>query len=211
MSNFKFVKGAVCIAMAAITLFSASACGKKKNVTSATTPTFGQFTDKGYELPYEYKDGYRATMKVPKNTKYVTVSTTPGGNKVVHMTTTESEDAVKKFYDGYFKELVKLKAVKKTDKSVAYYDKAARLILFNLTVWNADNQTNFSLGTQACDKLEEATLWEKASTEKSNKHKEAVESSNSKKSSNSSKSSSSSKSLSSSKSSSSSKTESSKK
>ena len=213
MNISRIIKSAACVALAALTLCSAASCGKKKNVSVATAPTFGHFTKDGYELPYDYKDGYRATMKVPKNTEYVTVSTTPGGNKVVHMRTTESEDAVKKFYEEYFKELVELKAVKKTDQSVAYYDEPARLILFNLNVWFVDGKTNFSIGTQACDKLEDAKLWQKVDgsdkkdDKKSSSDKE--KSSSSSKSSSSDKSSSSAKSESSDKSSSSAKSESS--
>lgn len=171
MNISQIIKSTICVAMAALMVCSAASCGKKKNVTSATAPTFGHFTSKGYELPYDYKDGYRATMKVPTGCEYMNVTTTPGGNKVVYMTSPLSVDEVNKFYDKYFKELVKLKAVKKTDKSVAYFDEAARLILFNLNVWTADGKTTFSIGTQACDKLEDATLWEKAENKKSKNSK----------------------------------------
>lgn len=182
----KIIKSAACVALAALMLFSAASCRNKKTVSTSATPTFGHFTEKGYELPYEYSDGYKAAMKVPLNSSFLNVSTTPTGNKVVHMTCEQSVDAVKKFYDAYFKDLVKLKAVKETDKSVAYYDKDARLVLFNLTVWVANNMTNFSLGTQACDKLEDSTQWKKADdsskSEKSESSEKKTESSKDKES-----------------------------
>ena len=166
MKASKIIIRILCVGMAALTLVSASACGKKKTATNATKPTFGHFTSKGYELPYEYSDGYRATMKVPSDSTYETVSTTPGGNKVVHLKTSHNEGTVKQFYEVYFKELVKVKAKKETDHSVGYFDKDARLILFNFKVWTADDVTNFSLGTEACEKLEDSKLWEKADDDK---------------------------------------------
>ena len=152
-----------CVSCALLTILSATACRRNKTVTpsSNSASSFGSLTSNGYELPYDYEDGYSAMMKVPEGSEYVTVSTTPGGNKVLHFTTTKSVDEVNDFYQEYFDTLVEVKAKKETDSSVGYFDEEARLILFNLNVWVADGKTNYKLGTEACEKIEDSELWEK--------------------------------------------------
>lgn len=163
MKKTTFALRIICASCALLTILSATACRRNKTVSpsSNSASSFGSLTSKGYELPYEYEDEYSATMKVPEGSEYVTVSTTPGGNKVLHLTTTKSVEEVNDFYEKYFDTLVEVKAKKETDNSVGYFDKDARLILFNLNVWTADGKTNYKLGTEACEKLEDSKLWEK--------------------------------------------------
>ena len=96
------------------------------------------------------------------DSEYVTAEKTPGGNIVFHLTTTKSEKEVKDFYDNYFKGLQKVKAKSPTDTSVGYFDKNKRIIIFNLYVWTADGKTNYKMGAEQCDKLENSKLFEAA-------------------------------------------------
>lgn len=145
-----------CLFAAVFSALALSACSGKKKESS----NVGRLTSEGYELPYEYEDGYKAVMKVPDNSQYVTISTTPGGNKVFHLKTTLSEDEVSAFYDEYFSTLEEVKPIKESDDSVGYFDKDARMILFNLDVWTADGTTNYKLGAEACDKIEDSKIWQ---------------------------------------------------
>lgn len=140
-------------------------CGKSKNSASVDDNPFavsnpGKLTSKGYELPFEYPDDYKAIIEVLPNSEYLTAEKTPGGNLKFHLTTTKSEKEVKDFYDNYFKGLQKVKAKSPTDTSVGYFDKNKRIIIFNLYVWTADGKTNYKMGAEQCDKLENSELFE---------------------------------------------------
>ena len=102
----------------------------------------------------------KAIIEVLPNSEYLTAEKTPGGNLKFHLTTTKSEKEVKDFYDNYFKGLQKVKAKSPTDTSVGYFDKNKRLIIFNLYVWTADGKTNYKMGAEQCDKLENSELFE---------------------------------------------------
>lgn len=174
MKTVSIVKRALCILCAAALIVALSACGKeKKTAKTSVAPTTdvtnpfaaketGKLTDKGYELPYEYTDGYKAVFPVPGKCEFLTTSTTPGGNMTFHLTTDKTEKEVKDFYNDYFSKLQKVKAKQKTDESVGYFDKDRRIILFNLNVWNASNKTNFKLGAEQCEKLEDSKIFEAA-------------------------------------------------
>lgn len=137
---------------------SAAVSANDENPFAVSDP--GKLTSKGYELPFEYEDDYKAIIEVLPNSKYVTAEKTPGGNLKFHLTTTKSEKEVNDFYNNYFKGLQKVKAKKATDTSTGYYDKKKRLIIFNLNVWTADGVTNYKMGAEQCDKLEDSKLFE---------------------------------------------------
>ena len=152
----------VCLSALAVAF---AGCGKSKNSASVDDNPFavsnpGKLTSKGYELPFEYPDDYKAIIEVLPNSEYLTAEKTPGGNLKFHLTTTKSEKEVKDFYDNYFKGLQKVKAKSPTDTSVGYFDKNKRLIIFNLYVWTADGKTNYKMGAEQCDKLENSELFE---------------------------------------------------
>ena len=156
-----------CVVCALSIAFTCAACGCSKKSAKKETSAVGKLTSEGYELPYEYSDGYVAVAKVVDNSEYVTVSTSPNGSKVFHLTTSKSEDDVKKFYDEYFKNLQEVQAKKETDHSVGYYDKDKRLIVYNLVVWKADGTTNYKFGAEACDDLKDNETWEAKTESKS--------------------------------------------
>lgn len=161
------IKKSVCILCAAVFALAFCACGKDKKTSAADSNPYalsdtGKLTDQGYELPYEYADGYTAVVPVVGKCEYMTANKTPGGNMTFHLTTDRSEEEVRQFYEAYFSQLQKVKAKKTTDSSVGYFDKDKRLILFNLNVWTADGKTNFQLGAEACDKLEDSIIFEAA-------------------------------------------------
>ena len=169
MKSFLYIKRALCVLCAAATVLAFTACGGKKKSSKSVEESNpwavsdpGKLTSKGYELPYEYDDGYKAVIEVVDDSEYVTANKTPGGNMVFHLTTTKSEKEVQKFYDDYFAKLQKVKAKQSTDKSVGYFDKEKRLIIFNFYVWTADGKTNYKMGAEACDKLEDSKLFEAA-------------------------------------------------
>lgn len=145
----KFILSAVIAAVA----LSSAACSSSKE-----TPVPAD----GYQLPYEYSDGYTAKLKTADDTYYLVSSTDLIGNKVVHFTTDESEEAVKSYYDEYFSTLPKLKLKDETDDTVGYYDEDKRLIMYNLIVWTADGKTNYKMGCEACENIEENEHWELA-------------------------------------------------
>ena len=137
---------------------SASVSANDNNPYAVSDP--GKLTSKGYELPFEYEDDYKAVIEVLPDSKYVTAEKTPGGNLKFHLTTTKSEKEVNDFYDNYFKDLQKVKAKSASDSSVGYFDKNKRVIVFNLNVWTADGLTNYKMGAEQCDKLEDSKLFE---------------------------------------------------
>lgn len=114
----------------------------------------------GYQLPYEYSDGYTAKLKTVDDTTYLTASTDLIGNKNVHFKTDESEDEVREYYDNYFATLEEVKLKNEKDKTPGYYDKDKRLIMYNLVVWTADGKTNYHLSCEACDNLADSENWE---------------------------------------------------
>ena len=168
MKSSSILKKVLCVLCAAIIALSLGACGKKKNAASVNVSNPyalsdpGKLTDEGYELPYEYPDGYKAVVPVVGNCEYMTANKTPGGNMTFHLTTDKSEEEVKAFYDAYFSKLQKVKAKNPTDASVGYFDPDKRMILFNLNVWTASGKTNYQLGAEACDKLEDSKIFEAA-------------------------------------------------
>lgn len=113
----------------------------------------------GYQLPYEYSDGYTAKLKTTDDTTYLVTSTDLIGNKVVQFKTSKNEDEVKKYYDDYFATLEEVKLKNEKDKTPGYYDKDKRLIMYNLVVWTADGKTNYQLSCEACDNLSESKNW----------------------------------------------------
>ena len=152
----------VCLSALAVAF---AGCGKSKNSASVDDNPFavsnpGTLTSEGYELPFEYPDDYKAIIEVLPNSEYLTAEKTPGGNLKFHLTTTKSEKEVNDFYDNYFKGLQKVKAKSPTDTSVGYFDKNKRIIIFNLYVWTADGKTNYKMGAEQCDKLENSELFE---------------------------------------------------
>ena len=158
------IKSICFVCLSALALAFAG-CGKSKNSVSVDDNPFavsnpGKLTSKGYELPFEYPDDYKAIIEVLPDSEYLTAEKTPGGNLKFHLTTTKSEKEVKDFYDNYFKGLQKVKAKSPTDTSVGYFDKNKRIIIFNLYVWTADGKTNYKMGAEQCDKLENSELFE---------------------------------------------------
>ncbi len=114
----------------------------------------------GYELPYTYSDNYEAKLKTVEDSTYVTTSTDLIGNKIVHLTTSQSEEYVKTFYDKYFSTLTQVKRTDDSDDTIGYYDEESRLIIYNLVVWTADGETNYRLQSEACDILIDSKNWE---------------------------------------------------
>ena len=158
------IKRIVCLLCALALGLALSACGKEKsakvNVSQKASSNVGKVTSEGYELPYTYPDGYVAVAKIVDGSTYKTVESTELQNTRYWLTTSKSVDEVQAFYDEYFKTLQPVKAKKTTDKSVAYFDKDKRIIISNLTVWTADNETNYKFGIEPCEKLEDSTIWE---------------------------------------------------
>ena len=163
-----WIKRAVCLLCAAALAVALTACGKNKKKASvqesnpyALSDPVG-LTSKGYELPYEYEDGYKAIVPAVEDSEFFTASKTPGGNMTFHLTTAKSVDEVQKFYDKYFAKLPKVKAKKATDETTGYYDKEKRMIIFNFYVWTADGKTNYKMGAAACDDIEKNETFELA-------------------------------------------------
>lgn len=159
------IKRSACVACALTIALTCAACGCSKKEKKAAS-NVGHLTSDGYELPYEYSDGYVAVAKVVDDSEYETVSTSPNGSMVFHLTTSKTEDEVKKFYDDYFKNLQEVKAKKETDHSVGYYDPEKRLIVYNLVVWKANGVTNYKFGAEACDDLKDNETWEVGTSSK---------------------------------------------
>lgn len=143
--------GSMCIATAA--------CSSSPTSSSNTSQESKVSAD-GYQLPYEYSDGYTAKLKTVDDTTYLTASTDLIGNKNVHFKTDESEDEVREYYDNYFATLEEVKLKNEKDKTPGYYDKDKRLIMYNLVVWTADGKTNYHLSCEACDNLADSENWE---------------------------------------------------
>lgn len=144
---------------------SLTACSKEKppvvpvEATTGTAKTATVSKD-GYALPFTYKDGFQATLKTAPDSQYVTESETKSGAKVIHFTTTQSEDEVKGFYDAYFKKLKPVKPKDPKDDSKGYYDLEGKIIVFNLVVWTADGKTNYKLGCAQCPDIMQNEVWE---------------------------------------------------
>ena len=149
-----------CVVCALTIALTCAACGCSKKSDKKSTSDVGKITSEGYELPYKYSDGYVAVAKIVDGSEYETVSTSPNGSKVFHLTTSKTEDEVNKFYEEYFKDLPEVKAKKETDHSVGYYDKDKRLIIYNLVVWKANGTTNYKFGAEACDDINDNETWE---------------------------------------------------
>lgn len=133
---------------------TATACSSSPSSTESKVPA------DGYQLPYEYSDGYTAKLKTTDDTTYLVTSTDLIGNKVVQFKTDKSEDEVKKYYDDYFANLEEVKLKNEKDKTPGYFDKDKRLIMYNLVVWTADGKTNYKLNCEACDNISESKNWE---------------------------------------------------
>lgn len=113
----------------------------------------------GYELPYSYNDGYKAKLKTIENTSYLVTSTDLLGNKVIQFTTKQSEDDVKAYYDEYFDSLVKVEPISDKDDIIGYFDEEKRLIMYNLIIWTADNETNYKMGCEQCENISDSKNW----------------------------------------------------
>lgn len=129
-------------------------------MVACSTSQEAKISADGYQLPYEYSDGYTAKLKTTDDTTYLITSTDLIGNKVVQFKTDKSEEEVKKYYDDYFATLEEVELKDKSDTTPGYYDKDKRLIMYNLIVWTADGKTNYKMGCEACDNLAESKNWE---------------------------------------------------
>ena len=67
---------------------------------------------------------------------------------------------VKEYYDKYFADLVPVRPKDKNDISTGYYDKEKRLVIYNLYIWTANGETNYKMGTKACDDINSDDIWE---------------------------------------------------
>ena len=154
MKISKIISKLLCAVTIIAMCVTATAC------SSSSSSTEGKVPADGYQLPYEYSDGYTAKLKTTDDTTYLVTSTDLIGNKVVQFKTDKSEDEVKKYYDDYFANLEEVKLKNEKDKTPGYYDKDKRLIMYNLVVWTADGKTNYQLSCEACDNLSESKNWE---------------------------------------------------
>lgn len=166
MNTFLMIKRIFCVGCAAVLALSITACGKNKTATttsSVSSPFLvedtGRIVKEGYEMPYQYSDGYKAVAMIPDNSTYQTATKTPAGNIKFQLTTTESLSKVKSLYNNYFAKLPKVKAKAKTDKSTGYYDKEKRLIIFNFHAWTADGKTVYSFGAAQCEDISKNQVW----------------------------------------------------
>lgn len=155
MITKKILSKLLCAAVIATMCIAATACSSS-NSSSAESKVSAD----GYELPYEYSDGYTAKLKTTDETTYLVTSTDLIGNKVVQFKTDKSEEEVKKYYDDYFDTLEEVKLKNEKDKTPGYFDKDKRLIMYNLVVWTADGKTNYQLSCEACDNLSDSENWE---------------------------------------------------
>ena len=151
----KVLSKLLCAAVIATMCFAAVACS-----SSNSSSTQVKVSADGYQLPYEYDDGYKAKLKTADDTTYLVTSTDLIGNKIVHFKTEKSEDEVRKYYDDYFATLEEVKLKNEKDKTPGYFDKDKRLIMYNLVVWTADGKTNYQLSCEACDNLPDSKNWE---------------------------------------------------
>lgn len=141
---------------------SAAACSDSNTSSSSKSPEVTVAAD-GYQLPYEYNDGYEAKLNTIDDSYYVTTATNiNGSNKTVHFKTTKTEDEVKKYYNDYFETLIPVVPQNENDDSKGYYDSEKRLIVYNLVVWTADGMTNYKMGTKPCDDIESDDVWKVA-------------------------------------------------
>lgn len=154
MKISKIISKLLCAVTIIAMCVTATACSSSSSSTESKVPA------DGYQLPYEYSDGYTAKLKTTDDTTYLVTSTDLIGNKVVQFKTDKSEDEVKKYYDDYFAKLEEVKLKNEKDKTPGYYDKDKRLIMYNLVVWTADGKTNYQLSCEACDNLSESKNWE---------------------------------------------------
>ena len=90
----------------------------------------------------------------------MTTATDEDGNKTIHFKTSETEEQVKEYYDKYFADLVPVSPKDKNDISTGYYDKEKRLVIYNLYIWTANGETNYKMGTKACDDINSDDIWE---------------------------------------------------
>lgn len=144
----------LCAAVIATMCFTTAACSSSTSSNQAKVPA------DGYELPYEYSDGYTAKLKTTDDTTYLVTSTDLIGNKVVQFKTEKSENEVREYYNDYFASLEEVKLKDESDKTPGYFDKDKRLIMYNLVVWTADGKTNYQLSCEACDNLADSKNWE---------------------------------------------------
>lgn len=153
----KVLSKLLCAAVIATMCFATAACSSSNSSTSSNE---AKVPADGYQLPYEYDDGYKAKLKTTDDTTYLVTSTDLIGNKIVQFKTDKSEDEVRKYYDDYFATLEEVKLKNEKDKTPGYFDKDKRLIMYNLVVWTADGKTNYQLSCEACDNLPDSENWE---------------------------------------------------
>ncbi len=130
-------------------------------IAVCTTACFEDNTvpPEGYKVPYTYADGHETTLKTVEDSRYVNTSTDLVGNQVFHLTTSQSEEYVKNFYDEYFSTLQEVIRTDDKDDTKGYYDSEKRLIMYNLVVWTADGATNYKLQSEACDNITDSKNW----------------------------------------------------
>lgn len=164
----KVLSKLICAAMILTLSVSAVACSSDSSSNSTVSSSSHvvskipqeKVPDDGYELPYEYSDGYKAKLNTIEDTTYMTFSTDSLGNKNIHFKTEKSEEEVKKYYDDYFSKLQEVKAKEEINDTKAYYDKDKKLIMYNLIIWTADGKTNYRIGCEACENLADNKNWE---------------------------------------------------
>lgn len=110
----KVLSKLLCATVIATMCFAAVACS-----SSNSSSTQVKVPADGYQLPYEYDDGYKAKLKTTDDTTYLVTSTDLIGNKIVHFKTEKSEDEVRKYYDDYFATLEEVKLKNEKDKTPA--------------------------------------------------------------------------------------------
>lgn len=145
----------LCSALIAAMCVATTACSSSQSTSQQV-----KVPADGYQLPYEYSDGYTAKLNTTDDTTYMIMSTDLIGNKIVHFKTEKSEDEVRKYYDDYFATLEEVKLKNENDKTPGYFDKDKRLIMYNLVVWTADGKTNYQLSSEACDDIADSKNWE---------------------------------------------------
>lgn len=155
----------LCAAFAVTMSLSAAACTSNTTDSSSSTEPAVTVGADGYQLPYEYTDGYEAKFKTIDSSYYLTSATDKNGNKTVHFKTDKTQDEVKGFYDDYFKSLTPVVPKDENDNSKGYYDSEKRLVIYNLIVWEADGKTNYKMGTRPCDDINSDEVWKLADSD----------------------------------------------
>ena len=140
MKKKSVVAKILCGAFALIMAASATAC--------SSTNDHPLVPADGYELSYN------------KNKEYYKLERNLEEAASVYMTTNDfglvNGDSMK--VD--IADLVPVRPKDKNDISTGYYDKEKRLVIYNLYIWTANGETNYKMGTKACDDINSDDIWE---------------------------------------------------